>query len=338
MCAGCHRLLTGTKPIHPCQSIDVQKLANLARLSSTSSTTTEKSNGKHTNDAEHCAGNRSEYQSCQTAAVYGTRISDLSNDGQHQQSLDSDSAATPVRDSIVHGAITRVFISLPLSRMTSSFPATSSAPPGTSATRVVANSPFTRILTSNANQASAQRGKAAFENRRSSNVATPYKRTPPAPITSNPRNTSILSRIEMVPLPATHIGLQQQMSSPGRLQRQPPLSPSSSQYVLPATALLDPPFAGRSRAAPLRPANIRNAIHRNAISLNALAMNNQNGTTARGRSQNSAHKGAAATRITRIRQQSLAASDLQPPNLPYSSATVIYRHPTNPDPPPVFFE
>ena len=222
--------------------------------------------------------------------------------------------------------------------MTSSFPATSSAPPGTTATRVVSNSQFTRILTSNANQASAQRGKAAFESRRSSNVATPYKRAPPAPITSNPRNASILSRIEIVPLPATHIGLQQQMSSPGRLQRQPPLSPSSSQYVLPATALLDPPLMGRNRAVPLRPANIRNAIHRNAISLNALAMNNQNGPTARGRSQNSASKGASSTRIARIRQQSLATSDLQPPNLPYSSATVIYRHPMNPDPPPVFFE
>ena len=134
--------------------------------------------------------------------------------------------------------------------------------------------------------------------------------------------------------------LQQQISSPGRLQTHQQQSTSSPQFIIQTNPITDQIVVGRGRSGPLPPPVVRNSIHRNAVSLNALPINHQNGIIPRGRSQNSAHKAPLSNRTTKLRQQSLAPYDLQPPNqsVPYTSSTVIYRHPLNTDSPPVFFE
>ena len=222
--------------------------------------------------------------------------------------------------------------------MTSSFPTTSSAPPATTSTRLVPNGSFNRVSVSNSNQQTSSRFKSNYDNRRYSNVQTSYKRPTQLPITSNPKIVPPLARIEVAPLPSARLVLQQQVSSPGRLQQQQQ-SLSSPQFVVPIGSVLDPLVIGRHRPAPLPPPTVRNAIHRNAVSLNTLSTNHQNNTTTRGRSQNSAHKSSLATRTTRLRHQSSVPYDLQQqPSLPYSTTTVIYRHPLNIDSPAVFFE
>jgi hypothetical protein len=220
--------------------------------------------------------------------------------------------------------------------MTSSFPVASSAPPTTTTSRMVLNNQLNRTSATNATQQTSSRFKPTYDNRRYANVQTPYKRPSQPPNSSNSRIAPILSRVEVPPLPSARLVLQQQISSPGRLQHQQPSSPP--QFVIPSGAMLDPLIVGRGRPPPLPPPSVRNAIHRNAVSLNALPINQQNGTMTRGRSQNSAHKASLSNRTPKIRQQSLAPFDLQQPAAPSTSATVIYRHPLNTDPPPVFFE
>lgn len=224
--------------------------------------------------------------------------------------------------------------------MISSFPTASSAPPTTTATRSVPNNQFNRIsATNNSNQQTSSRFKQTYDNRRYSNVQTPYKRPAQLPISTNTKLVPPLSRIEIAPLPSARLVLQQQVSSPGRLQQQQQQI-QSPQFVIPTNTILDPLIIGRGRPTPLPPPVVRNTIHRNAVSLNALPVN-QNGTSARGRSQNSAHKGSISNRTTKLRQQSLAPSDFQQQqqqSVPYSSTAVIYRHPLNTDSPPVFFE
>jgi hypothetical protein len=222
-------------------------------------------------------------------------------------------------------------------RMTSSFPTASSAPPTTTTSRMVLNNQLSRISATNSTQQTSSRFKPTYDNRRYSNVQTPYKRPSQPPVTSNSKGAPVLSRVDVPPLPSARLILQQQISSPGRLQQQQ-LPSSPPQFVVPAGAILDPLIVGRGRPTPLPPPAVRNAIHRNAVSLNALPTNQQNGTLTRGRSQNSSHKPALSTRTPRVRQQSLAPFDLQQQAVPYTSATVIYRHPLNTEPPRVFFE
>ncbi len=227
--------------------------------------------------------------------------------------------------------------------MTSSFPTASSAPPATTTTRMASNNQLNRISATNSNQPSSSRFKPTYDNRRYSNVQTPFKRPSQPPTNSNQKLAPPLSRIDVAPLPSARLILQQQVSSPGRLQnqqQQQQQQPSSSaQFVVPAGSVLDPLVIGRGRAAPLPLPIVRNTIHRNAVSLNALPVNHQSGTIPRGRSQNSTHKGSMSTRTTKLRQHSLAPFDLQQQQpVPYSSTTVIYRHPLNTDSPPVFFE
>jgi hypothetical protein len=218
-----------------------------------------------------------------------------------------------------------------------SFPVTSSAPPASTTTRTVVNNQFNRILATNSNQPTSSRLKATYDNRRYANVQTPYKRSSQLPINSNPKIVPSLSRIEVGPLPSARLILQQQTSSPGRLQNPQQQSTSAPQFVVQAGAILDPLIVGRGRPAPLPPPTIRNSIHRNAVSLNALPINQQNGAMTRGRSQNSTHKGSVSTRTSRVRQTSLAPFDMQQQPLSYST-TVMYRHPLHTDSPPVFFE
>jgi hypothetical protein len=226
--------------------------------------------------------------------------------------------------------------------MTSAFPMAASAPPTTTTIRMATNNQLNRISATNSNQQTSSRLKPTYDNRRYSNAQTPYKRPPQLPISSNPKVVSSpLSRIDVAPLPSARLVLQQQVSSPGRLQnyqQQQQQSSSSPQFVVPANSVLDPLIIGRGRPPPLPPPIVRNAIHRNAVSLNALPVNHQSGTMTRGRSQNSSHKGSLSTRTSKIRQQSLAPFDLQQQPIPYPSTTVIYRHPLNTDSPPVFFE
>lgn len=226
--------------------------------------------------------------------------------------------------------------------MTSSFPTASSAPAATITTRMVPNNQSNRISATNSNQPTSSRFKPTYDNRRYSNAQTPYKRPSHPPMNSNSKLAPPLSRIEVAPLPSARLILQQQVSSPGRLQNQQQQPSLSSQFVVPAGSILDPLVIGRGRPPPLPPSIVRNAIHRNAVSLNALPVNHQSGTMPRGRSQNSTHKGSMSTRTTKLRQQSLAPYDLQQQQqqqpIPYSSTTVIYRHPLNTDSPPVFFE
>lgn len=224
--------------------------------------------------------------------------------------------------------------------MTSSFPTASSAPPATTTTRMISNNQLNRISATNSNQQTSSRFKQTYDNRRYANAQTPYKRPPQLPINTNSKLPPSLSRIEIAPLASARLILQQQVSSPGRLQNQQQQPPP--QFVVPANSILDPLILGRGRPTPLPPPIVRNAIHRNAVSLNALPIN-QNGAAARGRSQTSARKGSLSTRVTKSRQQSLAPFDLQQQqqqqqSMPYSSTTVIYRHPLNIDSPPVFFE
>ncbi|CAF0953594.1 unnamed protein product [Rotaria sordida] len=224
-------------------------------------------------------------------------------------------------------------------QMTSSFPLVSSAPPSTITNRITSNNQLNRISATHSNQStSSSRFKTAYDNRRYSNVQTPYKRSLQYPITSNPKLTPTLSRNETSALPSARLVLQQQISSPGRLQHLQRQSSSSPQFVTQVGSILDPLVVGRTRPPQLPPPTVRNAIQRNAVSLHTLPINQQNGTMTRGRSQNSAHKGSLSTRTSKIRQQSLAPFDLQQPPLAYSSATVIYQHPLNTDQPPVFFE
>ncbi|CAF4184874.1 unnamed protein product [Rotaria sp. Silwood2] len=225
-------------------------------------------------------------------------------------------------------------------QMTSSFPLVSSAPPSTITNRMMSNNQLNRISATNSNQStSSSRFKSTYDNRRYSNVQTPYKRSLQTPITPNSKVTPTLPRTETSTLPSARLVLQQQISSPGRLQHLQRQSSSSPQFITQVGAMLDPLVVGRTRPTPLPPPAARNAIHRNAVSLNALPINQQSGTMTRGRSQNSAHKGSLSTRTSKIRQQSLAPFNLhQPPPIPYSSATVIYQHPLNTDQPPVFFE
>ncbi len=221
--------------------------------------------------------------------------------------------------------------------MTNAFPTTSSAPPSTTTTaRVITNNSFNRISAMNANPQTSSRFKPSYDNRRYTNVQTPYKRPSQPPMNSNSRMVPQLSRIDVAPLPSARLVLQQQISSPGRLQHQQ--SNSSPQFVVPFGSVLDPPVVGRSRPPPLPPPTIRNAIHRNAVSLNTLSTNHQSGTMIRGRSQNSTQRGSVSNRTARTRQQSLAPFDIQQHSIPYASTTVIYRHPLNTDSPPVFFE
>lgn len=233
--------------------------------------------------------------------------------------------------------------------MISSFATTSSAPPTTTSaanTRMVSNNTFNRTTSINSNQQTSARLKSTYDNRRYSNVQSTYKRSTQPSITLNPKNVSPLARIEVTTHPSARLLLQQQISSPGRLQHQQQFM-STPQMVVPAGSILDPLVIGRTRQVPLPPppptTTIRNAIHRNAVSLNALSTNQQNGlTSTRGRSQNSAYKTSLSNRTTRLRHQSSAPYDLQQQqtqsSMPYATTTVIYRHPLNTDSPPVFFE
>ena len=226
--------------------------------------------------------------------------------------------------------------------MTSSFPTASSAPPASTPSRLGSNNQFNRVST---NQQNTSRLKSGYDNRRYSNVAPSSKRPVQPSITPNPRSVPVLSRIEMGVLPPPpsshqqHLGLQHQMSSPGRLQRQTVLSPGSSPLIVPVTTMAEPMGPNRTRPGPLLPPNVRNAIHRNAVSLNTLSSNNQSGTMNRGRSQNSSHRGSMSNRTARLRQQSLAGFDLQHTNTVHPPTTITFRNnPVHADPPPVFFE
>ena len=217
--------------------------------------------------------------------------------------------------------------------MTSSFPLTSSAPAATSASRLASNPQQSRT---SLNPPSSTRSKATYDNRRYTN---PQKRNSQPPLTSNANSVPVFTRVDVAPLPQPSAGLRHQMSSPGRLQRMQPTA-NASQYSIPTASLLDPVTIVRSRAAQL-PQNNNNkgAIHRNAISLNTLATNHQSGSSmARGRSQTSAQRRAQITRTARLRQQSLAAADVQHSSTSRSSPKVIYRTASNNEHPPVFFE
>ena len=171
--------------------------------------------------------------------------------------------------------------------MTSSFPAASSAPPSTvTTTRTASNNQLNRISATNPNQQTSSRFKPTYDNRR---FSTMFKHLindlHNLSISSNSKVAPKLSRIEVVPLPSARLTLQQPISSPGTFYNN--TTSSSSQFLVPAGSILDPLVIGRNRPAPLPPPTVRNAIHRNAVSLNTLPVNQQNGTMARGRSQNS---------------------------------------------------
>ena len=231
-----------------------------------------------------------------------------------------------------------------LFRMTSSFPASSSAPPATTTARIITNSSFNRISAMNANQQTSARLKATYDNRRYANVQTPYKRPTQPSTNAHQKLVSSSSRAEIAPSPSARLIFQQQISSPGRLQNHHVQSISSPQFTLPASSTLDPVIVGRARPPLLPPSSVRSPMQRNALSLNTLANNPQNGITTRGRSQTSAHKGPLSTRSTKIRQLSLAPFDVQAQHqqqqqtISYTTTTVTYRHPLNTDSPPVFFE
>lgn len=234
-----------------------------------------------------------------------------------------------------------------------SFVTSLSAPPVTTTTsssttnRMMSNNAFNRTTTtmnSNQQQQTASRLKSTYDSRRYSNIQSTFKRPTQPTLTSNPKNVPPLARIEISSHPSARLVLQQQISSPGRLQQQ---SIPTSPMVVPSGSILDPLVIGRTRQVPLPPAppsaTIRNAIHRNAVSLNTLSTTQPNGlTSARGRSQNSAYKTSLTNRTTRLRHQSSAPYDLQQQpahsSMPYATTTVIYRHPLNTDSPPVFFE
>lgn len=222
--------------------------------------------------------------------------------------------------------------------MTTNLPASSSAPPATTSARIITNHSFNRISAMNANQQTAARFKNTYDNRRYASIQTPYKRSSQLPVNSNQKVVSSSSRMDIAPSPSARLVLQQQVSSPGRLQNHHAQSMSTPQFVVPTGSMLDPLVVGRGRTTLLPPPSVRNTIHRNALSLNTLANHPQNGAMTRGRSQTSAHKGALSSRQTRNRQQSLAPFDVQQQAIPYASTTVIYRHPLNTDSPPVFFE
>ena len=213
----------------------------------------------------------------------------------------------------------------------------SSAPPATITYRTTSNNQLNRISATNSNQQTSSRLKATYDNRRYSNIHTTFKRSLQPSITSNTKIVPSLSRVETGTLLSSRLVLQQQVSSPGRLQHQQRQS-SSPQFPLAGSSILDHLATGRSRPTPLSSTTIRNAFHRNAASLNTLPMNLQNGVMTRGRSQNSSHKGSISTRTSRMRQQSLVPLDLQQPSLSYSSAVVIYQQSLNTDAPPVVFE
>lgn len=222
--------------------------------------------------------------------------------------------------------------------MTSSFPVVSSAPPSSVTGRMMSNTQLNRVPASNAHQQVSSRFKTTYDSRRYSNTQTPYKRSVQQSTNSNHKATPTLARVEVAPLPSARLVLQQQTSSPGRLQHQTQQSASSPQFPLSNNPMLDPPNIGRIRPAPLPPPTVRNGIHRNAVSLNALPINQHGGVLVRGRSQNSAHKGSVSSRTTRIRQQSLVPFDIQQATTTYPSAGVMYPHPLHTDSPPVFFE
>ncbi|CAF4023873.1 unnamed protein product, partial [Rotaria magnacalcarata] len=223
-------------------------------------------------------------------------------------------------------------------QMTSAFPTIASAPPSTVASRMMSNSQLQRTSIANANQQPSSRFKTTYDSRRYSNVQTPYKRPLQPAMNSNSKVAQTLSRIEVAQSPSARLVLQQQLSSPSRLQHIQRQSSSSPQFVTQVGSMLDPLIVGRNRPTPLPPPAVRHGIHRNAVSLNALPINQQNVTMARGRSQNSAHKGSMSTRPAKVRQHSLAPFDLHQQATSYQSAAVIYQHPINNDQPPVFFE
>ncbi|CAF3423867.1 unnamed protein product [Rotaria socialis] len=223
-------------------------------------------------------------------------------------------------------------------QMTSAFPTIASAPPSTVASRMMSNSQLQRTSIANANQQPSSRFKTTYDSRRYSNVQTPYKRPVQPTMNSNSKVAQTLSRIEVAQSPSARLVLQQQLSSPSRLQHIQRQSSSSPQFITQVGSMLDPLIVGRNRPTPLPPPAARHGIHRNAVSLNALPINQQNVTMARGRSQNSAHKGSMSTRPAKVRQHSLAPFDLHQQATSYQSAAVIYQHPINTDQPPVFFE
>jgi len=220
--------------------------------------------------------------------------------------------------------------------MTSSFPTTSSAPPNTvTATRTAANNQLNRTSGTNPNQQTPSNIRLTYDNRRYANNQTSYKRSSQPSISSNSKVVQKLSPIDVAPLPAARLTLQQQTSSPSRLQHQ---TSSSPQFLVSTGSILEPLVVGRSRPAALPPPNVRNAMHRNAVSLNTLSLNQPSKTTTRGRVQNPAVKAPLSTRTSRLRQQALAPFDHQQSTASYQSPTFVYRHPLNTDSPPVFFE
>lgn len=223
-------------------------------------------------------------------------------------------------------------------RVTTNLPASSSAPPATTSARIITNHSFTRISAMNANQQTPSRFKNTYDNRRYMSIQTPYKRLSQPPVNPSQKNISSTSRTDIAPSPSARLVLQQQVSSPGRLQNHHVQSMSTPQFAVPNGSTLDPLVVGRGRTPLLPPPSVRNTIHRNALSLNTLVNHPQNPGMPRGRSQTSAHKGSMSTRQTRIRQQSLAPFDAQQQAVPYASTTVTYRHPLNTDPSPVLFE
>ncbi|CAF1154826.1 unnamed protein product [Adineta steineri] len=224
-------------------------------------------------------------------------------------------------------------------QISSTFSNTFSGPPSTvRITRTASNNQLNRASETNFNQQTSSRLKLTYDNRRYSN--TEYKRTSQPTMNSNLKVTPKLSLVEVVSLPPAHLILQQQVSSPSRLQQQH--SSSSPQFVIPSSSVLDPLVLGRYRPAPLPPppttTTNRNTLPRNAVSLNALPFNQQNKTVTRGRLPNTGVKGPLSTRTSKMRQQSLAPFDIQQSIVPYPSTSFIYRHLLNTDLPPVFFE
>lgn len=223
-------------------------------------------------------------------------------------------------------------------RMTSSFPTVTSAPPNIATTRTMSNNQLHRTSTMNSNQQASSRFKTTYDSRRYTNLQTPYKRASQPPVPSNSKTPQALSRIEQAQLSSARLVLQQQLSSPSRLQSVQRQSSSSPQFATQVNPVLDPLNIGRHRPTPLPPPAPRNGIQRNALSLNALPVNHHNGTATRGRSQNSAHKSTLTNRTTKARQHSLAQYDLQHHPAQFPSTAVLYQHPLNTDQPPVFFE
>ncbi|CAF3661224.1 unnamed protein product, partial [Adineta steineri] len=221
-------------------------------------------------------------------------------------------------------------------QMSSTISSTSSAPASTvTINRTTSNNQLNRASGTNSNQQTSSRLKLTYDNRRYSN--TQYKRTSQPTMNSNLKVIPKLSPVEVVSLPPAHLILQQQVSSPSRLQQQH--SSSSPQFVIPSSSVLDPLVLGRNRPAPLPPppttTTNRNTLPRNAVSLNALPFNQQNKTVPRGRLPNTGVKGPLPTRTSKMRQQSLAPFDIQQSIVPYPSTSFIYRHPLNTDLPPV---